>query len=37
MRASIIEYVCAERGKSVAEITNELNKKSGVVELKMKK
>lgn len=28
---SIIEYVCAETGKSVAEITNELNKKSGLL------
>ena len=26
---SIIEYVCGETGKSVGEITNELNKKSG--------
>ena len=26
---SIIEYVCSETGKTVAEITNELNKKSG--------
>lgn len=26
---SIIEYVCKESGKSVAEITNELNKQSG--------
>ena len=28
---SIIEYVCGETGKSVAEITNELNKKSGLL------
>ena len=28
---SIIEYVCGETGKSVQEITNELNKKSGLL------
>ena len=28
---SIIEYVCGETGKSVAEVTNELNKKSGLL------
>lgn len=28
---SIIEYVCKETGKSVSEITNELNKKSGLL------
>lgn len=28
---SIIEYVCNETGKSVAEVTNELNKKSGLL------
>ena len=28
---SIIEYVCGETGKTVGEITNELNKKSGLL------
>ena len=28
---SIIEYVCKESGKSVSEITNDLNKKSGLL------
>ncbi|MBR6136886.1 MAG: acetate kinase [Bacilli bacterium] len=28
---SIIEYVCKETGKSVSEITNDLNKKSGLM------
>ena len=28
---SILEYVCSETGKSVAEITNDLNKKSGLL------
>ncbi len=28
---SILEYVCNETGKSVSEITNELNKKSGLL------
>ena len=28
---SIIEYVCNETGKSVAEVTNDLNKKSGLL------
>ena len=28
---SIIEYVCGETGKSVAEVTNDLNKKSGLL------
>ncbi len=28
---SILEYVCGETGKSVAEITNDLNKKSGLL------
>ena len=28
---SIIEYVCGETGKTVAEVTNELNKKSGLL------
>lgn len=28
---SIIEYVCKESGKSVSEVTNDLNKKSGLM------
>jgi len=28
---SIIEYICGETGKSVSEVTNELNKKSGLL------
>ncbi len=28
---SIIEYVCGETGKTVAEVTNDLNKKSGLL------
>jgi acetate kinase len=28
---SVIEYVCGETGKTVAEVTNDLNKKSGLL------
>ena len=29
--ASILEYVCKESGKSISEVTNDLNKKSGLL------